>query len=141
MFKVSIPVISSDEVWKRYERIKPVIAVNGKLFYFRQFSFEELTSICYLWKPSENLVCKDDLKVLVGKDFLCLHSYEDPYVFKPCISEVLSQIDENDLPFVKAFEIIEKPEVIRDFSKDYFTSIAFANGYHVSTIRLYGEKV
>ncbi len=143
MFNVSIPTISDEELKRRYEQIKPVITVNGKLYYFREFTFDELRSISYLWKYDEDVrdeVGKDELEVLEGRDFFCLHDYGYPGFFRPSIAEVLSQIKEDHLPFVKAFEIIESPKTANDFYKDSFTSIAFDNGYHVSTVRLYGEK-
>lgn len=144
MFEVSIPKISDKEMRKRYEHIKPVITVNGKLHYFREFTFEELSGISYLWNCNEDVrdeVGEDELEVLEGRDFVCLHGYGYPGFFKPSIGEVLSQIKEYDLPFVKAFEIIERPETASGFYKDSFTSIAFDNGYHVSTVRLYREKM
>ena len=49
MFEVSIPKISDEEMKKRYEQIKPVITVNGKLHYLREFTFEELRGTSYLW--------------------------------------------------------------------------------------------
>ena len=143
MFEVSIPKISDEEMMKRYEQIKPVITVNGKLHYFREFTLKELSGINYLCDDEEDVreeVGKDELEVLEGRDFVCLHSYSYWGFFKPSVSEVLSQIREDDLPFVKAFEHIEIPQTRDDFHKDSFTSIAFANGYHVSTVRLYGAK-
>lgn len=143
MFNLSIPEISDEELRKRYERIKPVITVNGKLHYFREFTFEELSGISYLWNSDENVreeVGENELEVLEGIDFVCLHEYGYPGFFKPSICEVLSQIKEYDLPFVKAFEIIDSPQTADDFYKDSFTSIAFDNGYHVSTVRLYMKK-
>lgn len=143
MFKVSIPRISDEEMMKRYEQIKPVITVNGKLHYFREFTLEELSGISYLWNSDEDVreeVGEDELEVLEGKDFVCLHGYGYYGLFKPSVGEVLSQINEYDIPLVKAFEIIESPETASDFHKDSFTSIAFDNGYHVSTVRLYRAK-
>lgn len=64
MFKVSIPKISDEEMKKRYEQIKPVITVNGKLHYFREFTFEELSGISYLWNRNEAMreeVCEGEL--------------------------------------------------------------------------------
>ena len=144
MFNVSIPTISDEELKKRYEQIKPVITVKGKLHYFRKFTFDELRSISYIWNLGEDVreeVGENKLEVLEDRDFVCLHDYGYPGLFKPSIAEVLSQIKEYDLPFVKAFEIIESPQTANDFYKDSFTSIAFDNGYHVSTVRLYGEKM
>lgn len=75
-----------------------------------------------------------------GRDFYCLHSYGYYGLFKPTIKEVLSQISRYDLDFVKAFEAIEIPLTANDFYKNSFTSIAFENGYHVFTVRLYKGK-
>ena len=140
MFNVSIPKISDEELKKRYEQIRPVITVNGKLHYFREFTLDELRSINYLWNIAFDVreeVEENKFEVLEGKDFVCLHYYADPRLFKPSVADVLSQIKESDLPFVKAFEIIKSPKKV----KDSFTSIAFDNGYHVSTVMLYGEKM
>ena len=143
MFNVSIPKVSVEEIQKRYEHIKPVITVNGKLHYLREFNLEELSDSSYIWNIDKDVreeVDENELEVLEGRDFVCLHTYGCPGLFKPSIGEVLSQIKENEVPFIKAFEIIESPETYDDFYKDSFTSIAFYNGYHVSTVRLYGEK-
>ena len=141
MFNVSIPTISKEEMEKRYEQIKPVVTVNGELYYFREFTLKELSSISYLWKRNENIgkkVKKGALKALVDKDFICLHSYGYAGCFKPSIAEILSQIKKEELPFAKAFEIIESPQTDSDLCKDSFTSVALYNGFHVSTVRLYG---
>lgn len=143
MFNVSIPKISNEEMAKRYAQIKPVLTVNGKLHYFREYTLEELSNMSYLFNRDEDVrgeVGEDELEVLEGRDFVCLHGYGYYGFFKPSVGEVLSQIKEYDIPLVKAFEIIESPETASDFHKDSFTSIAFDNGYHVSTVRLYGEK-
>lgn len=143
MTEVLIPIISDDELMKRYKQIKPVITLNGKLHYFREFTLEEIREFSYLWNRDKDVreeVGEDELEVLEGKDFSCLHLYGYYGLFKPSIGEVLSQINNKDLPFVKAFEIIESPKTARDFHKDKFTSIAFSKGYHVSTVRLYGAK-
>ena len=143
MFEVSIPRISDEEMMKRYEQIKPVIKVNGKLHYFREYTLKELRNTSYLFNRDEDVrekVDEGELEAWEGKNFVCLHTWNYYGFFKPTIGEVLSQIEENDLPFVKAFEIIEAPQTADDFNKDSFTSIAFDNGYHVSTVRLYREK-
>lgn len=143
MFEVSIPKISDEEMMKRYKHIKPVITKEGKMHYFREFTLKEITGTSYLWNANEDVreeVGEDELEVLEGKDFVCLHTYGYHGFFKPSIGEVLSQINEQDVPLVHAFEIIESPETKSDFSKDSLTSIAFNNGYHVSTVRLYGKK-
>lgn len=141
MFKMSIPEISYEELQKRYEHIKPVINVDGKLHYFRNFTTDELTQVSFLFERNiGDEVLENELEVIEGKDFPCLHGYGYYGFFKPSIAEVLSQINSNVLPLVKAFEIIEYPETTSNFTKDSFTYIAFENGFHVSTVRLYKEK-
>ena len=143
MFNVSIPKFPVEEIIRRYEGIKPVITVDGKLHYFREFTPEELSSISYLWNRAEDVreeVGKDELKVWKGHDFACLHSYGYPGLFKPSLSEVLSQIKKEDLNRVKAFEIIESPKIADDFYKDALTGTIFEQGFHVSTVRLYISK-
>lgn len=143
MFNVSIPKFPVEEIIRRYKDIKPVITVDGKLHYFREFTPEELSSISYLWNRAEDVreeVGKDELKVWKGHDFACLHSYGYPGLFKPSLSEVLSQIKTEDLNLVKAFEIIESPKAAVDFYKDALTASIFEKGFHVSIVRLYIAK-
>ena len=142
MFNLSIPNISDEELKRRYKQIKPVVTINGTLYYLREFTFEEL-GISYLWNRSidaRNEVQEDELEIMDGRDFYCLHSYGYYGIFKTTIKEVLSQISRYDLDFVKAFEAIEIPLTANDFYKNSFTSIAFENGYHVFTVRLYKGK-
>lgn len=143
MFNVSIPEISSEEMMKRYKQIKPVVNVDGKLHYFREYTLEELSNRSYLFNRDEDVreeVDEDELKIIENAEFICLHSYGYYGFFKPSISEVLAQIDDTILPWVKAFEIIESPQAKNDFFKNSFTSIVFDKGYHVSTVRLYRAK-
>ena len=139
MFNVSIPTISDDELKKRYQHIKPVITVNGKLHYFKEFTDKELRNISYLWNREKigEEVNDGELKVWEGHDFNCIHRYGYYGLFKPSIAEVLAQINEFDILSIKAFEIIESPETADDFYKDGLTSIIFKNGFHVSKVRLY----
>ena len=144
MFNVSIPKLSIEEVLKRYQRIRPLVHVDGKLYYLREFTPEEICGISYLWECEEDKrdeVGEDELEVMEGRDFVCLIKYTFYGLFKPTVSEVLRQIDDRDLPFVRAFEIIDYPRVAEDFHKDSFTSIAFSNGYHVAMVRLYMQRM
>lgn len=140
MFNVSIPRISDEEMQKRYKHIKPVITKNGKLHYFREFSLEEIRDISCLWNIDEYVqkeVNENELEIFEGKDFICLHRYGHYGLYTPSIGEILSQINTPDIPLTTAFEIIESPKTPADFNKSSFSSIAFHNGYYVSTIRLY----
>ena len=136
MFDVSIPKTSNEELMKRYQQIKPVITVDGKLHHFREFTFEEIVGINYLWYDHQNVrqeVNEGELEAMEDKDFVCLHNYAFPGIVKPSIAEVLSQIDVNDLPSVKAFEITK----LLDFCENSFTYILYQNGYYTSIIKLY----
>ncbi len=69
MFSMSIPQISDEEVMKRYEQIKPVITVNGKLYHFREFSLEEIRNNGYLWNRAKDIreeVTSGELEVITG---------------------------------------------------------------------------
>ena len=143
MFEVQIPEISDEELMKRYKQIKPVITFEGKLHCFREYTLEELRKESYFVDRDSDMreeVEEGKLEVMVGRDFACLHTYGYPGFFRPSIAEVLSQIARYDLPYVRAFEIIEYPQSRYDFEKDSLTYSLFNKGYHVSTVRLYGEK-
>lgn len=141
MPEVLIPHISDNEILKRYKQIKPVVTLDEKLYYLRRFNLKEIRGICFLSdcrNDAANAVGKNELTVLEGKDFNCLHTYGLHGLFRPTIAEVLAQINDNDIPLVKAFEIIETPNTRRNAFDNDFISAAFTNGYHVSIVRLYG---
>ena len=144
MFKMSIPEISDEELMERYKHIKPVItAKDGKLHYFREYTLDELRRTSYFFNRDEDMreeVGENQLEAWSACDFPCLHTYAYCGFFKPSIAEVLAQVDEGRIPLIKAFEIIDYPKYTKDFRKDILTSIAFDNGYHVSTVRLYTAK-
>lgn len=140
MFKMSIPKISEEELLKRYEQVKPVVSKNGQLFALREYPLEELKTCSYTWDLDANVrekIKEGELEPLQGRDFYCIHTYGYHGFFKPTIYEVLAQIEEHVLPLVSAFEIIEKPGCAEDFHRDWFTTMAFRQSYHVSKVRLY----
>ncbi len=143
MFLVSIPGITDEEMMRRYECVKPVVMMNGKLHYLREYTLEELKSTSYLFNKVQDVrqeVDSDELEIWEGKDFLCLHEYGRVGLFKPSVGEVLSQMAGYYTMYAKAFEIIQMPKVVEDFHKDALSSIAFENGYYVSVVRLYKGK-
>ena len=143
MFFMSIPRIGDDEVKRRYSKIRPVVTVDGKLYYLREYSVRELRETSYYENREKDIIScvrEDELEIWEGHDFTCLHSYGYPEVFKPCAGEILAQLSQFDLGRVRAFEIIEAPETKEDFHKTNFHTTAFNNGFHVSTVRLYIPK-
>lgn len=140
MFEVSIPKITDEEMMERYKKIKPVVTVDGKLYYLRDFTLDEITGIAYLWDLEKNLgkeVGEGELTVWENHDFSCLHTYAYCGFFKPSVGEILSQIHEHEVPFIRAFEIVKAPQTAKDFYENSLTSIIFNKGYHISTVRLY----
>ena len=143
MSDILIPKITDEELYKRYESIKPVVTVKGNLYYLRKFTLDEIKGITYIGNLEKDLrkqVDEDEIEEWEGKDFRCLHTFGHPLLFKPSIAEVLSQIKECDIPKVKAFEIIEYPRNISNVEQDSFSLVALKAGYHVSVVRLYKEK-
>lgn len=144
MFKMSIPTISDEELKRRYNQIKPVITIGRKLYYFREFDLIGISFDNYLEDIDRDIgeeVPVDELEVWKGRDFQCLHYYNISWeLFTPTIHDVLAQLNVEDIPYIKAFEIIERPKTPSDFWKNDLTSFAFRNGFHVSTVRLYREK-
>ena len=138
MSEMHISWISREEIVERYSRIKPVAKKDGKLYWLRSFSEEELFDISYLWDDeTKNQVQDGEIVPIPDKDFRCLHKYGYYGLFKPSVAEVLTQIDSEILDIVVAFEIIDSPKTAEDFHRDKFTSTAFNSGYHVSIVRLY----
>lgn len=131
--------ISKEEIIERYSHIKPVAKRgDGTLYWLRTFSNDELFNISYLWDDHRERPVQDgEIVPIPDADFRCLHSYGYYGLFKPSVAEVLTQLDPRIVDRVAAFEIIDSPLTWDDFHRDCFTSAAFKNYYHVSTVRLY----
>jgi len=142
LYKVSIPKITKEELVKLYEKIKPIVEIEGKKYFLREFSYEEISGVSFLWNAHEDkreIVNMDEYIPLSQYDFECIHTYGHPTLFKPSIKEVLAQIPDNIKRCVDTFvfEIIEQPETAADFDKN---KIVFDNGFHLSKVRLYVKK-
>ena len=137
MYKISIPEISKEELLARYERIKPIVKLEGKRYFLSNFTEDELTKSSYIWMIKERLGEEFDItkySPMPQYDFECIHKFSMPNLFKPSIGEVLAQIPNLVLDVVCAFEIIQKPESETDL---YRNRIALENGFHTSIVRLY----
>ena len=140
MYNVSIPEISRDELISRYQRIKPIVEINKKKYFLRDFNEDELTNTSYIWHRHTDRRELVDLYLLVARpefDFEYLHTYGYHGLFKPSIAEVLAQIPELELDFVDAFEIIKSPRNWNDLVRN---QIVFDNGFHISKVRLYTSR-
>lgn len=139
MFYMTIPEISDEELIERYTRVPPVVDVDGRLTYYKHFSLYEIKQTSYLCaeRPKPTRVGENELTVMEGQDFACLHRYSYPGLFKPSVAEVLAQIPDDALVYARAFQIIDWPKTSEDFYRDSMVNIAFRNGFYVSTVRLY----
>ena len=131
--KYFIKELSTNKLLELSKSIKPI--VHGQ--YLRNLNSRELfmTSFTDLDDPEDFAKDVDYSKLSVLEDRKMLHTWNFPSSFKPTVSEVLSQIPEELLSKVIAFEILEgalgmKGAFIEEFKE----------GYHVSIVRLYGEK-
>lgn len=147
MFNVSIPEISDEELLRRYAKIKPVIRDEAdQLWWVKDYkTASELRYESYRFGRFANVAAAavgvDDLYVIMGGDFACLHTYGYYGLFKPTIAEVLAQIDpyviEHRWEQLAAFEIIEGPKTWKDMVGTPLREIFFNLHYQISTVRLY----
>lgn len=144
MFLMGIPKIDDAELKRRYSRVKPVVTVKGKLYHLREYSLSEIKNTSYYdsrERDVRDIVPTATLEIWEGHDFPCLHPYGYPEKdFRPTVSDVLSQISQNDFCWVKAFEIIEAPQGLPNTSANTLRAMAYKNGFHVSIVRLYVSK-
>ena len=140
MFKeFNIPEMTTEDIVKWYQKIKPIVCRNGDLKYMRELSPDELTKKSYTWlnKP-EDYGDKVDLSTLsIFTDVKMLHKFSYHGFFKPSVGEIIRQIPEELRPLTDAFEIIYSPSGWPDFNifKDEFDQ-----NYHVSIVRLYQKS-
>lgn len=139
MSDLHITWIPREEIIKRYSRIKPVLENSGELYWLKDFSDEEIFRTSYIWNNDIGVaVKKGEIIPIPDGDFVCLHKYACPCLFKPTIAEVLTQISPDIVDKVVAFEIIKSPETADSLSEqDELAKEALRAGYHTSKIRLY----
>ena len=137
--KFSIPEMTTEDIVKWSQKIKPIVCHNGDLKYMRELSPDELVHKSYTWlnKP-EDYGNKVDLSTLsVFTDVKMLHRFSYHGFFKPSVGEIIRQIPEEMRHLTDAFQIIYSPSGWPDFNifKDEFDQ-----NYHVSIVRLYQKS-
>lgn len=125
-----IPKLSHEELLKRAERIKPLFSFNGKLYLIEDV---DISRVSFIWEPKKKGIAP---KMTVLGEILTYHTYGHPMLFKPSIAEVLSQIPEQYLEEVVAFQIVGQPNDADDLNR--YTTITNA-GYHMAITQLYGR--
>ncbi|MBR4110344.1 MAG: hypothetical protein IKK43_01465 [Clostridia bacterium] len=136
---IKLNMLDEQVIEKWYERIRPIVLFGGKPFFMRQLTPHELSGVSYLWLNDMNdydtEVNLADYSVLA--DVKMLHRYGFYGFFKPSVAEIISQIPEELLPEVVAFQIIYSPDTCDDLN--LFKKEVDAH-YHVSVVRLYKKK-
>jgi len=151
--KIKIPFMSNKNVLEYYKTIRPIKTFDGKPFYLRELTnqeitnfgsirfeinFEEIIDFGFAW--IENLKGQkfDANTLTILKDVQMLHKFDSPGFLIPSVKEVISQIPKKLLEQVVAFEIIKKPVEVHDFR---FHPNEYKAGFYVCTVRLYSKKV
>lgn len=116
--KLTIPVISDEELIRRYQILKPIVRIEQLKYFIRDFSPVELKKLSYILNRDDNKTERIEPSDLEPIDeFICLHTMGYCGLFRPLISEVLAQATEISLTEANAFEIIESPRTEEDFTK------------------------
>lgn len=132
---LEIPKKSDKELQELYMNIKPIVTLGDIKYSLREFSLEELRKISYIYHVSDNVrevIDKDKLETI--KDINCLHTWAYYGLFKPTISEVLSQIPTDLVNKVNLFEIVDyiaNPRELHEYRN------IINKGYHLSKVRTY----
>lgn len=138
-----IPDISDDLLLEIYKHVRPVRKnMMGKLCWLKEYSLDELRHRSYIWDDADMTTPVEETSVKLRPigTFKCLHTWGAPSFFKPSIAEVLAQIPIELLGSAFAFQIIGMPETVNDFYADEFTTQAFKDGCHVSTVEIYAAE-
>ncbi len=91
--------ISDERLEELSKRIKPVVRLDGKLYYIREVNLRETA---FTWSPKLKEEAKGLEELIRIRTY---HTYGYPGFFKPSIAEVLSQIPKRHLLHTSAFEI------------------------------------
>lgn len=147
MVRLELPKISDEELVKRYEKLKPIIRFQGRVYSLREFSLEELKSYRYPFNYDylndvEARIPESTLKHIEEYDFVCFHRYNSMYVVKfPTVSEVLSQIANFDnLCNAKYFEVTLTNGFEENLLGKTIRDSMLYYQFHVSDVRIYGTK-
>lgn len=133
--KLEIPKIDDKRLKDLYQLLKPIVTINEIKYLLREFTFEELRNISYIWNRNEDkreIVNPQNLETV--DDFLCLHTWGYYGLFKPSIAEVLAQAPEKVIEEANTFEIIEKP--ITEYDLFRYPEV-IDKGFHLSKVRGY----
>lgn len=138
--KLTVPKLEDEELLRRYKKVKPVVEYNGKKYFIREYSLEELKARSFIWFLDEDLEdrIKEELVPIAHGDTHCLH--DSQVTFRPTVGEVLAQIPRQTISKADAFEIVQFPDNTGKKPLSGFEAIAHENGYMLSVVRFYTLK-
>lgn len=123
--KVFVPEISEEKLNRLSKKIVPVITQDNKLY---QIEIPDLRNTAYTWdyKITAEYIGLKEIKRIKTNHYCGYYG-----LFKPSISEVLSQIPEDLVNNVCAFEIISDVE---SGTEDEIKIFNYGNGHLATTI-------
>ena len=146
---LEIPTIEDKRLLELYKLIQPVVTIlevkfslknkfstqiQDSKYCLKNFSLEQLKHFIYIY--NSKLLTTDEIdlsKLEFIADYFCLHKIDYTGIFKPLISDVLSQMPENLIGTVNAFEIIKGP-IYGELPE---CSELSSKGFHLSKVRTY----
>lgn len=129
-----IPNVPRAELYRRYEKILPLVLRRGKVYQIRRE--EDIIGQSYTWDPE--ILCVDEDRPVVG-EITTYHAWGYYGMFKPSIGEVLAQIPDDLLDKVAAFAIMKWPETRDDMFDGGENQRILNLGFHTATTRLFGQ--
>ncbi len=122
------------DTWELYQRIKPLIKVDGELKPVRFLAKEELSSMSYAWLSAAPHSKQPTIE-LIGI-FMSRHTYGSYGMFKPDVHEVLSQMPHELLKHAKYFWV-DGPNDTNDLNRQW-KSVGV--GYHCAACYVYDNR-
>lgn len=125
---MNIPKISDEELEKLYNKIKPLVKIDGILHWIKQP--QSLRNVSFLWSPEIFIPAPGFTEICTIQT---LHTYGYHGVFKPSVAEVLAQIPVCIVNETVAF-YTEGPQTAEDLNKH---TEELNEGYHVARTTFY----
>ena len=116
MYIVKIPELKEGELMKRYQKVKPIVEVEGKKHFLRDLTEKELINLPYTLEVSKILADTVNMEeyIPIVKTLKCIcKCTEGERYFTPKVQEILAQIPEHTLPFVALNKVKEAEEKMR----------------------------
>lgn len=133
--KVWIHWKPQDQIFELARRIRPVDQFpQGKFYIKTKVQPDFILKQSYTWAPELDGPAEDIEPII---DITTYHTFGYHGFFKPSIGEVLTQIPDDFLGEVHAFEIVDWPQTVDDLNAQ---SEATNSGHHMATTRLYKKK-